>query len=185
MINKPCAYCGTTETTRHRGHVIAKSLYPSSTPLQTQRPTVPECADCQKIWTDAETHFRNVLLIAGDPNDEVRETWETVERSFGYDSGQKWVWNLYESMYPVSIDGQTRHKVYPYRDERVNLVLRKIVRGLSAYHEIGNQIPDDRVWVGYVPPALGEPTRTERLVYDLGPDFVQYGIALFDDEVEI
>ena len=184
-MNKPCAYCGKSDTPRHSGHVISKSLFPASTQSQIQRPTVPECETCQKLWTDAETHFRNLLIISGDPNQAVHEKWETVLRSFEKPSGKKWVLDLYEAMIPTETESGPRQMVYPHKDHRVNLVLRKIVRGLSAYHGLGKSIPDENVWVGYVPDTLPHPVRTEMLNYSLGDDFVQYGYALFDEEIEI
>lgn len=184
-MNKPCAYCGKSDTPRHNGHVISKSLYPSLTPNQVQRPTVPECETCKAIWTDAETQFRNILVIAGNPNDAVHEKWDTVLRSFEKPSGRKWVLDLFDSMIPVDSGTGPRHMVYPYKDPRVNLVLRKIVRGLSAYHGLGETIPDENVWAGYVPDKLSYPIRNEMLHYNLGDTFVQYGYALFDDEIGI
>ena len=162
-MNKPCAYCGKSDTPRHNGHVISKSLYPTSTPNQVQRPTVSECETCKNIWTDAETEFRNILVVAGNPNQAVHEKWDTVLRSFDKPSGKKWALDLYDAMIPVETDSDPRHMVYPYKDPHVNLVLRKIVRGLSAYHELGESIPDETVWVGYVPDTLPHPIRTEML----------------------
>lgn len=180
-MNKACAYCGKTDTKRHKGHVVSKCLYPSSTPIGVQRPTIPECEKCQALWTDAETQFRNILVIAGAQNPATNEAWETIQRSFDKPSGKRWVLDIYESMTPVATESEQRHMVYPYKDRRVNLVLRKIVRGLSAYHGLGECIPDEHVWVGYAPAVLP----TELLSYNLGDGFFKYGIALFDDEIEL
>ena len=183
-MKKPCAYCGKSSSARHNGHVISKSLYPSSTPNYIQRPTVPECEECKEIWTDAETQFRNILMIAGEPNQAVHETWQTVQRSFDKPSGKRWISDIYNTMVSISTESGDRHMVYPYKDPRVNLVLRKIVRGLSAYHEIMASVSDEQVWVGYVPNTMPESVRDEMLVYNLGEDFVRYGFVLFDDENE-
>ena len=160
-------------------------MYPTSTPSWVQRRTVPECETCKAIWTDDETQFRNILLIAGDPNAAVHEKWDTVRRSFEKTSGKKWVLDIRDSMMPVETDSGLRHMVYPYKDPRVNLVLRKIVRGLSAYHGLGKTIPDENVWVGYPPDNLPNPIREKVLSHSLGDTFVQYGYELFDDEIEI
>ena len=37
--------------------------------------------------------------------------------------------------------------IYPDRDERVLRVVRKIIRGLSHFHEIESAVSEDRVWV--------------------------------------
>lgn len=184
-MNRPCAYCGKSDTPRHSGHIIPKSLYPSSTPNRVQRPTVPECETCKVIWTDAETQFRNILVIAGNPNDAVYEKWDTVLRSLDKPSGQKWTFDLYDSVVPTQTDSGTQYTVYPHKDAKFNLVLRRIVRGLSAYHRIGDAIPDENVWVGYVPDSLPLPIRDALLQYDLGGNFMQYGFSLFGDDVEI
>ena len=133
------------------------------------------------MWTDAETQFRNILVIAGEQNRATTEAWETIRRSFEKPSGKRWVDDIYESMIPVTTDSGQRHAVYPYKDQRVNLVLRKIVRGLSAYHKLAEFIPDDHVWVGYVPASVPD----ELLPYNLGDDFLQYGYALFDAEIQL
>ena len=124
-------------------------------------------------------------MIAGEPNQAIYETWQTVQRSFDKPSGKRWISDIYKTMVPISTESGYRHMVYPYKDPRVNLVLRKIVRGLSAYHGIMTSVSDEQVWVGYVPNMLPESVRDEMLVYNLGEDFVRYGIALFDDEIEM
>ena len=102
MTHGPCAYCGKRDHPRERGHAIQRSLYPSEVPSCVQRPTVPECAECKKIWQDAESQFRNVMLVAGEPNDSVRELWYgTVDGSFAKPSGPRWLRDLVEQMVPV------------------------------------------------------------------------------------
>ncbi|TWT78606.1 hypothetical protein CA13_00020 [Planctomycetes bacterium CA13] len=170
-----------TDTPRHKGHVVSKCLYPSTTPGDIQRPTVPECENCQTLWTDAETQFRNILVLAGEQNHATKETWETMQRSFTKPSGKRWVQDIFESMTEVSADDGARYMVHPHKDARVNLVLRKIVRGLSAYHNLRDCVPDDHVWVG-IPPANFP---DEFMRYDLGAGFFQYGIALFETDLGI
>lgn len=180
-MKRACAYCGESVTARHKGHVVSNCLYPSSTPTEVQRPTVPECENCRALWTEPETQFRNILVIAGEQNRATEETWETIQRSFTKPSGKKWVDDIYESMSPVATKSGQRYMVYPHKDLRVNLVLRKIVRGLSAYHGVGEFIPDDHVWVGCAPAAIPD----ESLPYNLGKEFMRYGYALFDAEIEL
>jgi hypothetical protein len=147
MKHRPCAYCGGTDTRRERGHVIPRCMYPANAAPQVQRPTVPECQRCKVAWQDAENHFRNVLVIAGEPNSAVMEQWEgPVLRSFGHSSGRRWLADLYEQMVEVDTPVGVQHKVYPARDPRVMLVVRKIIRGLAHYHDIGTAIPDSHVW---------------------------------------
>jgi hypothetical protein len=72
-----CAYCGYRVAT-DREHVFPKSLYPESkASSRVQRLTIPSCNECNNGWSDDEAHFRNVLALAGEPNDSRRELWET------------------------------------------------------------------------------------------------------------
>jgi hypothetical protein len=183
-MKKPCAYCGKTKTPRHRGHIIPSCLYPSTTPSNIQRPTVPECEECKALWTDEETQFRNLIIIAGESNQEVLETWVSVQRSFEKPSGARWLSDVYNAMVPVDTESGPRHMVFPHKDPSVNLVLRKIVRGLSAYHGLAEYVDDERVWVGYVPGTFPESIRNRMLKHHLGERFFRYGLALFEQEVK-
>lgn len=57
--------------------------------------------------------------------------------------------------------------------------------GAQRIPGLGETIPDENVWAGYVPDKLSYPIRNEMLHYNLGDTFVQYGYALFDDEIGI
>src|SRR5688572_3398535 len=102
LKHRPCAYCGTTSIPRERGHVIPFCMYPTSTDPTVQRITVPECASCKTIWQDDENHFRNIMVVAGDPNAAVVEQWTgPVRRSFSKPSGPRWMNDLLREMVPV------------------------------------------------------------------------------------
>src|SRR5277367_6822716 len=79
-----CTYCGVTEGPFTKDHVIPPNLYPLSRgSSRVQRITVPACVGCNNDHSDDEAHFRNVILIAGEPNEAVRELWDSeVSRSF-------------------------------------------------------------------------------------------------------
>lgn len=67
-----CAYCGVDGATVD--HVVSRALYlPSKAASCTPRITVPACAPCNTGWTDDEPHFRNVMMVADEPNAAVRE----------------------------------------------------------------------------------------------------------------
>ena len=119
LKHKPCAYCGTMTFKRERGHVVPDCVYPPSLDRRIQRITVPECARCKMIWQDAETQFRNMMMVSGEPNAYVRELWEgPVTRSFDKPSGPRWISDLIEQFVPVVTEGGPRHMVYPGRDRR-------------------------------------------------------------------
>lgn len=141
-----CAYCGNANAT-DREHVIPKCLYPPSrSTSRVQRLTVPACSHCNNSWSSDEAHFRNVLMLAGEPNEAVREIWEgSVRRSFAQIDGKTRLAELVQQMVPVKVDGTDRHMVYPARDPRVMRVVRKVVRGLCHHHQVMSPVADQRV----------------------------------------
>jgi len=131
-----------------REHVIPQCLYPGSLKSSSlQQITVPACADCNRGWSDDEAHFRNVLVVSGEANSVATELWTTkIKRSFYQLDGRRRVSQLFEQLKPVIHENQQRWMIYPGNDDRVVRVIRKIVRGLSHYHEVESAIRDERVW---------------------------------------
>jgi hypothetical protein len=179
--HQPCAYCGTTDVPREKGHVIPRCMYPMTGDLRLQRPTVPECSRCKMIWQDAENQFRNVLVIAGEPNAAVWEQWEgPVRRSFNYPSGRRWLKDIFEQMVAIDTPDGPRHMVYPARDPRVMLVVRKIIRGLFHYHKLGTAVPDTHVWADVLKYQIQSDLKERLTWFNLGQDFVEYGFEATD-----
>ena len=143
-----CAYCGMRVAT-DREHVFPSNLYPESKATsRVQRLTIPSCNVCNNGWSDDEAHFRNVLALAGDPNDSRRELWETtIQRSFREVDGPRRVQDIVNTWRPVEVAGHPRHMIYPREDTRVVRVVKKVVRGLSHHHNILSGVPESRVWV--------------------------------------
>jgi hypothetical protein len=182
MKHQPCSYCGTTAFKREKGHVVPDCVYPPSLDPRVQRITVPECSRCKTIWHDAETQFRNIMTIAGEPNAQVHELWEgSVTRSFDKPSGPRWVANLFEQFVPVETEGGIRHKVYPGRDQRVMLVVRKIIRGLCHKERVATAVDDRRVWADVLVYSIPEEFRREMTWKQLGNEFFSYGFAVLND----
>jgi hypothetical protein len=95
-VKQPCAYCGNPSDKRDKEHVFPRNLYPiSKASSKIQRLTIPACNKCNNSWSDDEVHFRNMLVIAGDPLSPAREElWKTtVDRSFELVDGFK-SWTL-------------------------------------------------------------------------------------------
>lgn len=89
-----------------------------------------------------------MMLVAGEPNGPVKELWANkASPGFYKANGERRVRDLFLQMKPVVVDGQNRFMVYPHRDERMTRVLRKIVRGLSSFHQIETAIADKRVLI--------------------------------------
>src|ERR1041385_7779150 len=140
MYEKRCAYCGVIITKRsdnHVDHVFPKCLYSSADPnSKIQRLTVNFCKVCNTSWQDDEVHFRNMLVLVGDPvTKERRDIWKlAINRSFDKEDGFRRLNDMFNTMKPVEIEGKQRHKVYLAEDDRVMRVVRKIIRGLSHHH---------------------------------------------------
>lgn len=146
-ISKPkrCAYCDNDAATVD--HVVPKSLYsPSLAPSKFQRITVEACHPCNNGWSNDEPHFRNVLLVSGNPNSAVRELWEgKTLRSFTYADGLKRVRDLAAQIVPVETPEGERHMIYPAKDDRVLRIVRKIIRGLCHHHNLLSPVHDSQV----------------------------------------
>jgi hypothetical protein len=143
-----CAYCG-CDGKSEREHVIPKCLYPESrgkSNSKIQRLTVPSCSSCNRAWSADEAHFRNILAIAGEGNEAVRELWTTTVRRGFHDDVDGQGQCCIKQMVPVEIDGQPRHKVFPAHDGRVMRVVRKIIRGLCFHHGLDGPVPDTAVF---------------------------------------
>src|SRR5574341_831685 len=143
-----CSYCGDRIAT-DKEHVFPKNLYPESKATsRVQRLTIASCNVCNNGWSEDEAHFRNILALAGEPNDSRRELWETtIHRSFWKTDGPRRIQDLVNSMRPAEVDGQPRHKVYPGEDRRVVRVVKKVVRRLGHHHGIMSAVPESRVGV--------------------------------------
>lgn len=182
-IKKPCAYCGLTDSPREKGHVIPDCMYPSDTNSRIQRPTVPECSECKKIWQEAENQFRNVMVIAGTPNRAAMEQWEgPVKRSFNKPSGGQWAKALVEQMVAIENTEGPVYNIYPANNPEVMCVIRKIIRGLCHYHGIATAVSDKRVWVDIlkyqIPPYLKENMKW----FHIGPELLEYAYEITNDK---
>jgi hypothetical protein len=179
MKFQPCAYCGKIDTPRHKGHVISYQQYPHNTPANVNRPVVPECDNCAKLWNDAEPFFRNMLIIAGKENEAVLEKWHgPVLRSFYEVDGPDRVLELADRMVKLDqpVNG-SEYMIFPNRDPQVMLILRRIVRGLCHYHNLGTAIADDRVQGRLVEASLPTELIGDFTHVNLGDAFCQYGYS--------
>lgn len=164
--NKLCSYCGERLATDSE-HVFPRNLYPASkSRSRVQRLTIPSCNECNKGWSDDEVHFRNILALAGEPNEARRELWETaIRRSFKKKDGIRRVRDLVEILHPVEIERNDRHMVYPGQDGRVLRIVKKIIRGLCHHHGVMSAVPEKRVWADILKYQIPEEFLSE-MAYD-------------------
>ena len=181
-----CAYCGVAGIPLERGHVVPKCLYPSS--RRTSEPrliTVPECPACNRGWSDDEAYFRGVLLLAGEPNEPVRELWQTkLRRSLDKNDGLRRATELVERFVSVTVDGNERQMIYPGRDGRVIRIIKKIVRGLSYHHRVEDGIDDARIFADVLRYQVPGDLWSEGTFYSHESDVFRYWFKKYDDENE-
>jgi hypothetical protein len=176
-----CAYCGGAPSTDD--HVVPRALYPpSKATSRFQRITVDACQACNNGWSDDESHFRNVLLLAGDPNPAVRELWEgKTRRSFTYADGLKRVRDLAAQIEPVDMPEGGRHMIYPAKDERVLRIVRKVVRGLCHHHKLLSAVQDNQVVADIQRFQIPEAFLSEMTSAHAEEDVLQYRYGLVDE----
>jgi hypothetical protein len=181
--NRVCIYCGSIGGPLERGHVIPKSLYPDSRKTsRLQLITVPECAACNRGWSDDEAHFRTVLLLAGEPNDSVKELWTTkAAPSFSYKDGRRRVMGVYERLVPVQVENVDRHMIYPGQDERVIRIIKKIVCGLSHHHGIESRIDPSRIFADVLRYTVPEELWLKGNFYECESDIFRYWFRRYED----
>jgi len=184
MKAKRCAYCGKITENPQKEHVFPKCLYsPSKERSKIQRLTVFACANCNNSWSDDEAHFRNVLLLSGDPPNLPRqELWKgPVRRSFKKIDGEKRVRDLLQLIEPVQTEQGLRQIIYPAKDERVMRVVRKIVRGLCHYHKKMPPVSDIRVWTDVLRCAIPKTILTQMKYHHREEDIVEYWYLMLND----
>jgi hypothetical protein len=184
--NGVCTYCGRTGLPLERGHVVPKSLYPDSRKTShLQLITVPECAACNRGWSDDEAHFRTVLLLAGEPNDSVKELWTTkATPSFSHKDGRRRVLDIWKQLVPVEVENIARHMIYPGQDERVIRIIKKIVGGLSYYHRIESRVDPVRIFPDVLRYPVPDELWLEGTSHERESEIFRYWFRKYDEENE-
>jgi len=181
IMNQPCAYCGTRDTSRTKGHVIPQSLYSLSLPYSVQWITVPECLNCKAVWEDVEPHFRNVMLAIWDPEKVIKDDrFYKMDRSFYKLDGQRRLRELVGRFVPVVTPKGEREMLFPDKDPACNLIFRRIVRGLCYIHDLGSPVADKRVITGTMIWKLPDEFEQEITWTVVAPDFFRYGYSLIN-----
>ena len=183
MSRKMCAYCGDRVVTDNE-HVFPNNLYPKSkTTSRVQRLTIPSCSVCNNGWSDDEAHFRNILVLAGEPNDSCQELWETtVKRSFQQVDGPRRIQDIIKTFQKIEIDGKLRDKIYPGEDKRVIRVVKKIVRGLSHYHGIQSAVSEFSVWVDVMKYQVPDEFLSEMTYAHREQDIANYRYSIIQED---
>jgi hypothetical protein len=147
-----------------------------------QRLTVPVCSRCNRGWSDDEAHFRNMLLVSGEPNEAVQELWQTkADRAFKKIDGHRRLRDLLEQMQRVETDIGERWAVYPGGDQRVMRVVRKVIRGLCHYHRIMSPVSDQRVWADVLSYRVPPEYLNEMEYHHREKDIAEYRYQILDE----
>jgi len=181
---KNCAYCGKEIKKGEREHVFPRCLYPGSkSNSRTQRITVLSCKDCNNGFADDEAHFRNVLTLAGEPNAARSEIWEDkVLPSFSHKDGIRRTEELLSLMKPIRINSDDRQIIYPAEDPRVLRIIKKIIRGLSHYHNIETAVSEERVWCDTLKYHVPEDILSQMAQEHRESDVISYRFIILDDD---
>ncbi|MDZ7862411.1 hypothetical protein [Acidovorax sp.] len=108
----------------------------------------------------------------------AQKLWRSFDQKDGYRRARELA-GLFRA---ATVEGQSRTKIYPAEDEKFNLVLRRIVRGLSHHHGLATAVPDQFVQceeMRYVVPPVFE---NEFSWHTIAQDFITYGFTALDDE---
>lgn len=174
--------CGEFRITT-REHVVPRSLYPVSKSNSTfQRITIAACATCNNGTADDDAHFRNVVVVAGEPNDAVKELWSgPVHRGFDQVDGRRRARDLFNLMRPAPDIGPNLYRIYPAEDPRVLRIIRKIIRGLSRYHELTGPVSDGQVFADVLRQPIPQEIVAAMEHKTAEPDILEYGYLCLDE----
>ncbi|MDE2134592.1 MAG: hypothetical protein KGM97_09385 [Alphaproteobacteria bacterium] len=181
-----CAYCGSLDVLTS-DHVVPKALYPESKRATRFCPIVVDaCGPCNNSWSDDEAHFRNVLLVAGEPPPVVHELWEgKARRGFHQVDGRKRARDLFAQFVAVQTSEGERYMIYPARDARVTRIVRKIIRGLCHHHHLLSPVHDEQFWADVQKFAVPDKFLAEMISADADPDILTYQYAVLDDDTHL
>ncbi|WP_149906563.1 hypothetical protein [Mesorhizobium sp. SARCC-RB16n] len=171
-----CGLCGELRITT-REHVVPRSLYPASkSNSRFQRITIAACVTCNNGTADDDAHFRNVVLVAGEPNEAVKELWSgPVRRGFAQVDGHRRARDIFDLMQPAPDVGPNRYRIFPADDPRILQIVRKIIRGLSRHHELAYPLSDGQVFADVMRQTIPEEILAAMEHKEAEPDVLQYG----------
>jgi hypothetical protein len=185
MKQLSCAYCGKLVAKPEKEDVFPRCLYPSSkNKSKVQRLKVPACSDCNRSWSDDEAHFRNMLVIAGEKPNTVRQELfgTTMARSFKHIDGPRRIQDLIAEMKPVTIANSESYMVFPANDQRVIHIIKKIIRGLCYYHKIISPLTDQLIWADVLKDKIPQEFLDQMSYSHRERDIVQYKWQVLNEE---
>ncbi len=145
---KLCGYCGKLikNIGKDKEHVIPSCLYPKNYDFSNIKLiTIPACRKCNNSFSDTEAHFRDVLTLISDPNNISRELFKKVRKSLYKVDEKKRLTDILDVV--VVKDGHWI--IYPAKDEKVIVILKKIIRGLCCFYDLLYPITEKQILVDF------------------------------------
>lgn len=177
-----CSFCAKYKLVT-REHVFPNCIYPpSSANSRIQRITIPACKSCNGGSSDDDAHFRNVMALAGNASDAVDQLWTgAIRRGLDQVDGHRRASDVFAIMRPASDVGHDRYRIFPADDGRVLRSVRKIVRGLSRYHNLPPLVAeDDQVFADVQRENIPEGALESFTRGVTDPEICKYGFLLLD-----
>ncbi|TIQ35490.1 MAG: hypothetical protein E5X48_14075 [Mesorhizobium sp.] len=162
---------------------MPRSLYPASkSNSRFQRITIAACATCNNGTADDDAHFRNVVLVAGEAIDAVKELWSgPVRRGFAQVDGHRRARDIFDLMRPAPDVGPNRYRIFPAEDPRILQTVRKIIRGLSRHHGLAYPLSDGQVFADVMRQTIPEEILAAMEHNAAEPDVLEYGYLSLDE----
>ena len=178
---KLCYNCGEPVTTNTDDHIPPKTLFPKGT--RANLITVPSCYQCNQQMSLDDQYFATVLTARRNDHPTQSTVWEQKVlpqlQNEEFDGLRKMLLARTRPIWLPAGDGFVQTGILNLNMDRVNGVLRKIVRGLY-YHHRGVPLPTGDAVFLYLDPKDGLPelanwARTHVVV---DPDVFEYRCAL-------
>jgi hypothetical protein len=176
---KLCCYCGKLIKNIEKEHVIPRCLYPKNYDFSNVKMiTIPACSECNRSFSDAEAHFRNIFTLISDPNNISRKLFKKVRKSLYKVDGKK---RLTDILNEIAVNGG-HWIIYPAKDEKVIVILKKIIRGLSCYYDLLYPIREKQVLVNFNKYIIPENFLNEMNYHHQGKDIIEWRYVVMNDK---
>ncbi|MCJ7600806.1 MAG: hypothetical protein MUO63_04785 [Desulfobulbaceae bacterium] len=123
------------------------------------------------------------MIAIWDPEVIVKDSrYQSMQRSLKKCDGVRRFRDFTDQLVSVHTRTGEREKIYPAKDPRCNLILRRIVRGLCHHHGFGSTISDARVLCDVMLYLVPEAFQSEFTWHEIAPEFCRYGYKMICDE---
>lgn len=176
---KSCCYCGKLVNNTEKEHVIPHCLYPKNYDFsKINLITISACHECNNNFSDAEAHFRNIFTLISDPNNISRELFKKVIRSLYKEDGKKRLSDILN----VAVIKNDDLIIYPLKDEKVKVAIKKIIRGLCCFHNLLSPITEQQIVVDFKKYNIPEKFLKEMNYHHQGKDIIEWRYSIVNNK---